>query len=74
MQHKPRGRMLIINNELFCKDVLSGGAVFMPDRTGSSLDRDSLSALFDQLGFVVEVHNNLKAAVRYSSLVINHKC
>lgn len=62
MQHKIRGRVLIINNEHFHRvnvTARQGEVVkFLSDRKGSSLDRDNLETLFQQLGYGVIIYNN----------------
>lgn len=62
MQHEVRGRVLIINNEHFHRvnvTARQGEVVkFLSDREGSSLDRDNLETLFQQLGYGVIIYNN----------------
>ena len=52
MEAKPRGFVLIIDNENFQGDVL-------PTRTGSVVDANNLDILFGQLGFRVTLRRNL---------------
>lgn len=52
MEAKPRGLVLIIDNENFQGDVL-------PTRTGSVVDANNLDILFGQLGFRVTLRRNL---------------
>jgi len=52
MESKPRGLVLIIDNENFDNEVL-------PTRTGSVVDANNLDILFDQLGFHVTLRRNL---------------
>jgi caspase-like apoptosis-related cysteine protease len=52
MMAKPRGLVLIIDNENFQHDVLS-------TRTGSLVDSNNLDILFGQLGFRVTLRRNL---------------
>jgi len=52
MESKPRGLVLIIDNENFDNDVL-------PTRTGSLVDANNLDILFGQLGFRVTLRRNL---------------
>ena len=46
MTRKPRGQVLIIDNEEFVNDV-------MPRRQGSLMDSNNLDILFEGLGFKV---------------------
>ncbi len=46
MRSKPRGVVLIIDNETFDNDI-------MPKREGSQFDSNNLDILFEQLGFKV---------------------
>ena len=52
MEAKPRGLVLIIDNENFQGEVL-------PTRTGSVVDANNLDILFGQLGFRVTLRRNL---------------
>jgi len=52
MESKPRGLVLIIDNENFHNEIL-------PTRTGSLVDANNLDILFDQLGFQVTLRRNL---------------
>jgi len=52
MEAKPRGFVLIIDNENFQGEVL-------PTRTGSVVDANNLDILFGQLGFRVTLRRNL---------------
>eukprot|EP00090_Calanus_glacialis_P013661 TRINITY_DN22315_c0_g1_i1.p1 TRINITY_DN22315_c0_g1~~TRINITY_DN22315_c0_g1_i1.p1 ORF type:complete len:416 (+),score=104.06 TRINITY_DN22315_c0_g1_i1:319-1566(+) len=52
MDSKPRGLVLIIDNENFDNEVL-------PTRTGSLVDANNLDILFGQLGFRVTLRRNL---------------
>merc|ERR1711892_583211 len=52
MESKPRGLVLIIDNENFEGEVL-------PTRTGSLVDANNLDILFGDLGFHVTLRRNL---------------
>lgn len=52
MESKPRGLVLIIDNENFQNEIL-------PTRTGSLVDANNLDILFNQLGFRVTLRRNL---------------
>jgi len=52
MESKPRGLVLIIDNENFDNEVL-------PTRTGSLVDSNNLDVLFLQMGFHVTMRRNL---------------
>lgn len=56
MNSNPRGVLLIINNENF-----NG---HLANREGTDVDCMGLKELFQDLGFGVEVRNNLTALVR----------
>ena len=63
MSSKVRGHVLIINNEKFSvKDIY-------PFRKGSSVDIDNLTKLFEQMGFIVETHENLKRNETFKKLI-----
>ena len=54
MKHRPRGRVIIINNEVFS---------YMATRDGTEKDKMVLKSLFLQLGFTCVVHDNLTKQV-----------
>ena len=58
MQHNPRGHAVIISNTYFMTQHLL-------ERSGSHIDVDNISRLFANLSFVVTVHENKTAAVRF---------
>ncbi|KAH0500786.1 Complement factor I [Microtus ochrogaster] len=55
MDHKRRGIALIFNQERFFWHLT------LPDRRGTSADRDNLTRRFSELGFEVKCFNDLKA-------------
>ncbi|BFZ23608.1 hypothetical protein BsWGS_26647 [Bradybaena similaris] len=66
MSAKPRGQVLIINNEHFVDKGLS-------DRAGTLADRKSLEKLFDTLGFDVRCDSNKTKEEMWQLLVIEAK-
>ncbi|CAG5131086.1 unnamed protein product [Candidula unifasciata] len=62
LQHKVRGRVLIVNNETFKTNhgtkKENEKVIYCSDREGSSYDKDNLEVLFTQLGFLVQTVNN----------------
>ncbi|BFZ23590.1 hypothetical protein BsWGS_26629 [Bradybaena similaris] len=64
MSAKPRGQVLIINNEEFDK---------MPHREGTLADRKSLEKLFDTLNFDVRCEKNKKKEEMWQLLVTEAK-
>ncbi|KAK3590198.1 hypothetical protein CHS0354_041256 [Potamilus streckersoni] len=58
MSHKKRGKMIIINQKRFHRDLRKEGIV---DREGSDMDCRALKGIFRKLGFDVHVHANVHA-------------
>ncbi len=61
----PRGRAVIVNNQKF-KKFLNDKNELKPRlkyRKGSEHDRDKLKALFEKLGFTVDIWENKKGEV-----------
>ena len=57
-----RGRVLLINFELFSEPEYK-------TRSGTQVDVDNLTSLFDQIGFQVTIKNNLTAAKTLKLLI-----
>ena len=57
MESVKRGLLLIINNKQFHDPVR------YPYREGSDKDRDDLQNLFEKLGWIVDIENNMTKAV-----------
>ena len=62
MVNNPRGRCLIINNQLFKHPNL------LPERNGSQVDVDELEVVFSTLGFQIKILANLEKAVMENEL------
>ena len=58
MESDPRGLLLIVNNKKFARPDT------FHDREGTDTDRDKLKELFENLGWIVEVKNDMTGLVR----------
>lgn len=56
MKQKPRGKCVIISNEIFRQD----STITLKNRSGTLTDRDNLVQVFKWLEYEVEVHDNLE--------------
>jgi hypothetical protein len=65
MTRKPRGLVLIINNEKF--ERRRGPGRGLKARPGSKIDCQSLVSVFEQCYFKVELHNNKSRRVSMRS-------
>jgi len=59
---KPRGRVLIIANSIFC-------SLTLPKRDGTAVDVEQLNRVFTWLNFDVDIRENLTSQVSYNCLV-----
>lgn len=69
MDRQPRGIAVIINNMKFFKVANDHESKEMPDRTGTDLDADKLTYIFQKLGFLVRRYDNLEDVAMYRRLV-----
>lgn len=69
MDRKPRGIAVIINNMKFFKVPNDHESKDMPDRTGTDLDADKLTYIFQKLEFIVKRYDNLEDVAMYRKLV-----
>lgn len=64
MSRKPRGKVLIINNKIFFgpleEDEYGKKRVTLGTREGTEQDESKIKAVFEQMYFVVDVHNDKK--------------
>ena len=64
MEHRPRGRALVISNRFFLKAELLS-------RDGAEFDEINISNLFRQLHFEVQLYLNKSASVRVRCCVLD---
>ena len=57
MESNPRGLLLIVNNKKFSRPDT------FHDREGTDTDRDALKTLFESIGWIVEVKNDMTGLV-----------
>lgn len=69
MDRKPRGIAVIINNMKFFKVANDHESKEMPDRTGTDLDAEKLTYIFQKLDFIVRRYDNLEDVAMYRRLV-----